>query len=71
MLYSSFHKRPQLPVPVPASPIALVVEQAFGTFKRRYGFQRARYVGRRKTELELNLIGMAYNLRKAIGLAAV
>ena len=48
-----------------------VVEQAFGAFKRRYGFQRARYVGRRKTELELNLIGMADNLRKAIGLAAV
>jgi IS5 family transposase len=47
-----------------------VVEQAFGTFKRRYGFERARYLGLAKTELELYLIGMAFNLKKAVGIMA-
>jgi len=47
-----------------------VVEQAFGTFKRRYGFERARYLGLAKTELELYLVGMAFNLKKAVGLIA-
>ena len=47
-----------------------IVEQAFGTFKRRYGFERARYLGRAKTELELYLVGMAFNLKKAVGIVA-
>lgn len=47
-----------------------VVEQAFGTFKRRYGFERARYLGLAKTELELYLVGMAFNIKKAVGLIA-
>jgi IS5 family transposase len=47
-----------------------IVEQAFGTFKRRYGFERARYLGRAKTELELYLVGMAFNLKKAVGIIA-
>ncbi len=47
-----------------------VVEQGFGTLKRRYGFQRARYLGRIKTELEFHLLAMAFNLRKAVGMMA-
>jgi IS5 family transposase len=42
-----------------------VVEQTFGTLKRRYGLFRARYVGRLKTQGELLLCSIAFNLRKA------
>jgi transposase, IS5 family len=42
-----------------------VVEQTFGTLKRRYGLFRARYVGRLKTEAEMLLCSIALNLRKA------
>lgn len=42
-----------------------VVEQTFGTLKRRYGLFRARYVGRLKTQSELLLCSIAFNLRKA------
>lgn len=41
------------------------VERAFGTLKRDYGFQRARYLGTLKVKLELMLNAMAFNLKKA------
>ena len=42
------------------------VERAFGTFKRGYGFFRARYLGVAKVELEYLLNAMAFNLKKAV-----
>lgn len=48
-----------------------VVEQGFGTLKRSYRFGRARYLGRLKTEIEFHLLAMAFNLKKAVRLAAV
>lgn len=42
-----------------------VVEQTFGTLKRRYGLFRARYVGILKTQAEVLLCSIAFNLRKA------
>lgn len=47
------------------SRIRYSVEQGFGTLKRRYQFERARYLGRIKTEMEFYLNAMAFNLRKA------
>ena len=41
------------------------VERAFGTLKRDYGFQRARYLGCAKVKLEFLLNAMAFNLKKA------
>lgn len=41
------------------------VERAFGTLKRDYRFQRARYLGCAKVQLELLLTAMAFNLKKA------
>jgi transposase, IS5 family len=46
-----------------------LVERAFGTLKRGYGFARARYIGIEKVEAELKLIAMAFNLKKAVRLA--
>jgi IS5 family transposase len=37
------------------------VEQGFGTLKRRYRFDRARYLGLIKTEMEFHLNAMAFN----------
>lgn len=47
------------------SRLRFVVEQGFGTLKRRYRFKRARYIGCAKTELEFYLNAMAFNLKKA------
>ena len=47
-----------------------IVEQSFGTLKRRYRFSRARYVGRVKTELEFYLNAMAFNIKKATAMLA-
>jgi len=47
------------------SRLRFVVEQGFGTLKRRYRFRRARYLGCAKTELEFYLNAMAFNLKKA------
>jgi len=44
------------------SQVRFVVEQGFGTLKRRYRFERARYLGCAKTELEFYLNAMAFNL---------
>ena len=52
------------------SRLRYIVEQGFGTLKRRYSFVRARYVGRVKTEMEFHLTAMAFNIRKAVGMLA-
>ena len=41
------------------------VERAFGTLKKDYGFQRARYLGCAKVKLEFLLNAIAFNLKKA------
>jgi IS5 family transposase len=50
------------------SRLRYVVEQGFGTLKRRYQFERARYVGLLKTEMEFYLNAMAFNIRKAVAM---
>ncbi len=40
------------------------VERIFGTLKRSYRYNRARYLGLRKNTLQLTLMSIAYNLRK-------
>ena len=52
------------------SRLRYAVEQGFGTLKRRYRFDRARYVGRLKTEMEFYLTAMAFNIRKAVRMMA-
>lgn len=47
------------------SSVRQIVERAFGSLKRGYGFARARYIGREKVEAEFRLIAMAFNLKKA------
>ena len=51
------------------SSVRYKVERVFGTFKRNYGFFRARYLGLAKVELEFFLNAMAFNLKKAVLLA--
>ena len=48
------------------SRIRYTVEQGFGVLKRRYRFERARYLGRIKTEMEFHLNALAFNIRKAL-----
>ena len=48
------------------SKVRYIVERAFGTMKRQYEFQRARYRGLKKVNAELHLIAMAYNIKKAV-----
>lgn len=40
------------------------VERVFGTLKRSYRYNRARYLGLRKNSLQLTIMSMAYNLRR-------
>lgn len=47
------------------SPIRAAVERVFGTLKRSYGYRRVRYIGLRSGLLELRLLCIAFNLRKA------
>jgi IS5 family transposase len=47
------------------SGVRFVVEQTFGLFKKHLGFSRFRYVGRDKNEMELYLVGIVHNLKKA------
>jgi len=42
-----------------------VVEQTFGLLKQHLGFSRFRYVGREKNNMELYLLCMVHNLKKA------
>jgi len=52
------------------SPIRSAVERVFGTFKRTYGYRRVRYRSLRANLLELRLLCIAFNLRKADTLMA-
>ncbi|MEW6262194.1 MAG: transposase [Thermodesulfobacteriota bacterium] len=52
------------------SRLRYTVEQGFGTLKRRYRFDRARYLGILKIEMEFYLNAMAFNLRKAAAMLA-
>jgi IS5 family transposase len=47
------------------SPIRSAVERVFGTFKRSYGYRRVRYRGLRANLLQLRLLCIAFNMRKA------
>ena len=47
------------------SKIRYKVERTIGTLKRLYGFNRLRYVGDKKSDMEFYLSAMVYNLRKA------
>jgi IS5 family transposase len=49
-------------------PIRQTVERTFGTWKRSYGWARARYMGLTPNPTQLYLICIAFNLRKAIAL---
>ena len=53
------------------SGVRYIVERGFGTFKRNYGFARARYIGLAKVEGEFRLVAMAFNLKKAVRLARI
>ena len=46
------------------------VERAFGTLKRDYGFQRARYLGQAKLEVEFFLNAFCFNVKKAVRLVS-
>ena len=43
-----------------------IVEQGFGTLKRRFSFSRASYMTRAKVEAQLILKAIAFNLVKAL-----
>ena len=46
-----------------------LVERCFGSLKTLHGLCRARYLGKKKVELEFYLASLAYNLKKAVNLA--
>lgn len=52
------------------SPIRAAVERVFGTWKRSYGYRRVRYRGLSANLLQLRLLCIAFNLRKAQALLA-
>jgi len=52
------------------SPIRSAVERVFGTLKRGYGYRRVRYRGLGANLLQLRLLCIAFNLRKAERLLA-
>ncbi|AGW14172.1 transposase [Megalodesulfovibrio gigas] len=41
-------------------------KRVFGTWKRGYGLARARYLGLKKVQAKLYLVGIAFNLKKAV-----
>ena len=49
--------------------VRAAVERPFGTFKRCYGYVRVRYVGLARNAVHLNLLCLAFNMRKAANLA--
>jgi len=53
------------------SKVRFKVEQCFGTLKRRFQFQRARYVGLKKVEGQMCLKAICFNLLKAYRLKEV
>lgn len=52
------------------SKLRVPVERIFGTLKRSYGYNRARYLGLKKNTLQLTLMGITYNLRRMEKLCA-
>ena len=50
------------------SKIRYRVEQTFGLLKLHFGFDRARYVGIDKFEMEYRIKAMAFNIKKAVGI---
>lgn len=52
------------------SPIRAEVETVFAVFKRRLGFGVVRYIGLAKNKVQLLLLALAYNMRRAGDLAA-
>jgi IS5 family transposase len=52
------------------SPIRSAVERVFGTLKRTYGYRRVRYRSLKANLLQLHLLCIAFNLRKADALLA-
>jgi transposase, IS5 family len=46
-------------------PVRCRIEKVFGTSKRSYGLDRARYMGRPRVSLQVHLTFIAYNLRRA------
>jgi IS5 family transposase len=52
------------------SPIRSAVERVFGTFKRTYGYRRVRYRSLQANLLQLRLLCIAFNLRRADALTA-
>lgn len=53
------------------SNVRYIVEQSFGTMKRAYNFSRTRYKGIEKVTGELHIIGLAFNIKKAVRLCCV
>ncbi len=49
-------------------PVRSRIEKVFGTAKRSYGLQRARYLGLARVSLQVHLTAVAYNLRRATAL---
>jgi hypothetical protein len=47
-----------------------IVEQGFGTLKRRFCFGRASYISRLKVEAQLRLKAICFNLLKAVNLVS-
>lgn len=52
------------------APIRAAVERVFGAFKRCYGYTRVRYFSLAANFTQLRLLAIAYNLRRAVVLAA-
>ena len=51
------------------SPIRAQVEGVFATLKRWFGYVRVRYCGLTRNTSHLNLLGLAYNMKRALKLA--
>ena len=45
-----------------------IIEQCFGTIKRRFKFERASYIGLKKVSGQLTFKAMCYNLLKALNM---
>jgi IS5 family transposase len=48
--------------------VRCAIERIFGTWKRCYGYRRVRYRGLQRNQNQLQLLSMAFNLRKAASL---
>src|SRR5919206_112979 len=50
------------------APARAGVERVFGTMKRAYGYRRVRYLGLARNDAQLQVMGAAINLRRALAL---